>query len=393
MKLDWIRPLLGRKAPFTTVTIDVTRAGDRADREVEERWRALRRTLQDAGAPDSLLDELDDALDRPVRRPGAGGRVIVATDEDGILVDRVVRRAPTTSTATRGPVPDLLHAAIYADENVDHVVALVDRTGADLVRQGWGAADVVWRATIEGSHDEIENVRAGGTSEGRVENRAADSWERNAEEVAGALDGLVARDAPEAIVISGDKRAVGLVEAAVGPRTRSLLIGVPGGSRGPGAKEAAFGAAVLSAVDACRAKRRDAVLDRFEELHGQGTRGVASLGDVVAVLRKGQVAELVLAEDPTALDVTLWCGDDPFHLAQTRAELEDLGAQSLREVPARVALLRSCIAQDAGLTFAPEGREPVEGVGAILRWHDVSTPRDGLSAVSRPVQPGAKLPV
>jgi len=390
MKLDWIRPLLGRKAPFTTVSIDVTREGGRADREVEERWRSLHRTLQEAGTPDALLNELDEALGRPVRRPGARGRVVVATDNEGILVDRLVRVAPVTSTATRGPVPELLLASLYGDENVDHVVVLVDRTGADIVRQGWGAADVAWHATVEGGHDEIENVRAGGTSEGRIENRAADSWERNAEEVAAAIDGLVARDAPEAIVISGDKRAVSLVESALGQRARALTVAVPGGSRNPGAKEDYFQQQVEEALETCRANRRDRVVEKFEEHHGKGGRAVSSLADVVDVLRKGQVEELIVSEDvaqQTVVTGSVWVGDDPFEIAVTRGELEDLGIENLRELPASVALLRSAIAQDAGLTFAPAERAPLEGVGALLRWHDEPTPREGLGSLSRPTAP------
>lgn len=390
MKLDWIRPLLGRRAPFTTVSLDVTREGGRADREVEERWRSLRRTLEEAGTPASLLAELDEALARPVRQARARGRVLVATDDDGILVDRLIHVAPVTSTAVRSAVPELLLASLYGDENVDHAVVLVDRSGADIVRQGWGAADVAWRATVDGGHDEIENVRAGGTSEGRIENRATDSWERNAEEVAAALDGLVARDAPEAIILSGDKRAVSLVEAALGQRARALAVVVPGGSRSPGAKEDAFQQQIEEALEECRTKRRDVVLDRFDEHHGKGGRAVSSLADVVDVLRKGQVEELVISEEvaqQTLATGDVWVGDDPFEIAILRSELEDLGIENLREVPASVGLLRSAIAQDAGLTFAPAERAPVEGLGALLRWHDETTPREGLASVSRSTAP------
>lgn len=54
------------------------------------------------------------------------------------LLGRPLVTSPPSSRVARGATPDLLPAAVYSDEAVDHVVVTVDRAGADLVRRGWG---------------------------------------------------------------------------------------------------------------------------------------------------------------------------------------------------------------------------------------------------------------
>jgi hypothetical protein len=73
-----------------------------------------------------------------------------------------------------------------------------------------------------------------------------------------------------------------------------------------------------------------------------------------------------------------------MHIASARSDLEDQGVtHGLEELPAAPALLRAAIAQDAGLTFAPEGSvDLIEGVGATLRWYDEGTPREVAATMS-----------
>ena len=110
------------------------------------------------------------------------------------------------------------------------------------------------------------------------------------------------------------------------------------------------------------------------------------IADVVDVLTKGQVAELVLAEDPARTaepEPTLWVGAEPLHLAVDEATLSDMGLTDLRQMPASTALVRAALGQDAGLTFAPDGAaELIDGVGAVLRWSDGSTPHESAPSLS-----------
>ena len=69
-------------------------------------------------------------------------------------------------------------------------------------------------------------------------------------------------------------------------------------------------------------------------------------------------------------------GPEPLQLATTLAGLDGLGlAGSPRRMRAPAALVRAALAQDAGVTVAEEGEVSLtDGVGALLRWSDDSTP-------------------
>jgi hypothetical protein len=77
-------------------------------------------------------------------------------------------------------------------------------------------------------------------------------------------------------------------------------------------------------------------------------------------------------------------GPDPLQIALTRDELEAMGVdEGARELRADIALVRAALGQDAGLTFAVDGSvDLVDGVGAILRWTDSSTPSEAVLSQS-----------
>ncbi|GEA80098.1 baeRF2 domain-containing protein [Cellulomonas sp. CW35] len=386
MDLHWLKPLLGRTSPFVTVFLDATRAESAGESEAADRWKAARRELEREGAPGAVLDEIADLVAVPTGVRGPHGRVIVA-DGQGVLVDRVVGEPPARTIATFGPVPDLLPAVRAADEAVELLVVAVDRTGADLVwksaggaRPGVGEDGEPLHESVEGGHDDVHKTRENGLSR-RNQSRAEDSWQRNAEEVAAFLDKRVAERTPELVVLTGDVRAVALVCEKVGQQVRELVVEVPGGARGAGAKPDAFAQRVRAAVDELRARRRHAVLDRFGQALGRGEAAVTSLDDVVEVLRRGQVAELVLGDGALGAlqEREVLVGLQPLELATNQADLDTLGVADGRRYPAVVALVRAALAQDAGVTFAPDGAaELADGVGALLRWSDESTPSEQL---------------
>jgi hypothetical protein len=382
MKIDWLKPLVGRPGPFVTVYLDVTSADPAGDREVESRWRAVRRSLEQQGAPAAVLSRFDAVLERPVRRGHPVGRVLIG-DAGTILVDRILRTPPAVDQGVFGRAPALLQAARSADEAVDYVKVVVDRQGADLFWPLAGGSEVV-----DGSHDVINKASSTGVGRARLESRAEDSWERNAEVVAADLERQVRERKPEVVVLTGDVRAVPLVRSALSRPVAELVIEVPGGGRAGGINEGAFAAKVAEALDAFRIERSRGLLDRFRENQGREDGAVTSTDDVVAVLQRGQVAELVLgeelADDSPDGGPTLWIGPEPMHIAATAEDLAELGVTSgTEELPAVVALVRAALGQDAGVTFAPEGSvDLIEGVGAVLRWSDTGTPREVAATMS-----------
>ncbi|MGW6131288.1 baeRF2 domain-containing protein [Cellulomonas sp. NPDC055163] len=386
MKLDWLKPLLGRTGPFTTVYLDATRADAAGETEVLDRWKGLRRELDRQGAPATLLDEIEERVATQTRVPGPHGRVLIA-DSQGVAIDRVLADPPASNSAVHGPVPSLLPAARAADEAVSYLLVQVDRQGADLY---WsdeaGRLDGRQHDVVEGDHDVIRKVRSGdGWAHRRMQMRAEDSWERNAETVAAEIDRQVVDRCPELVVLTGDVREVPLLREALGHRTKELVVDVPGGSRAEGVKQDAFDERVQATLEAFRARRREEVLDRFRQEQGRAGAAVTQLGDVIAVLQRGQVAELVLHESVSTpasalAERTVWVGPDPLQIAVDRAGLEAMGVdEGARELRADIAVVRAALGQDAGLTFAVDGSvDLIDGVGAVLRWHDPSTPSESL---------------
>lgn len=389
MELHWLKPLLGRPAPFVTVHLDATRADASGDEEVAGRWRSLRKELERAGAAAAVLDEIEERVARPTGVAGPHGRVVVA-DAEGVVVDRVLKEPPAQSTAQLDDVPGLLPAVRAADQATRFLLVEIDRQGADLTWSDGTGLRVAEKESVEGDHDVLHKVReGGGLSHSRMQVRAEDSWERNAETVAADLDKQVVDKAPEIVLVTGDKRAVSLLCHAVAPRTKDLLVEVPGGSRADGVNQQVFEQRVGEALETFRARRREGVLDRYREALGRGEAAVTSVDDLVTVLQRGQVAELVLSEDVTLpgsslAERTLWVGPEPLQVASSEADLSGIGVTTgARRMAADVALLRAALGQDAGLTIAPDGAvETVDGVGAVLRWADESTPSEAVPSQS-----------
>lgn len=386
MDLRWLKPLLGRPAPFTTVYLDATRAESAGETETADRWRALRRALERDGAPSAVLDEIGELVATPTGVRGPHGRVVVA-DAHGVVVDRVLAEPPAQSSAVHGPAPALLPAVRAADETVDLLVVRVDRNGADLLRTSHGSRPDAGAHVehVEGGHDDVHKTREGGLDR-RSQTRAEDSWQRNAEVVAAVLDRKVAEQAPDVLVLTGDVRAVALVKEAAGRPVSELVVEVPGGARGEGVHQEAFDAKVAEVVAEFRRRRRQTVLDRFRQQLGRGEGAVTALDDVIEVLRRGQVDELVLHTSAlTGLgERELWVGPEPLQVAVDEDELAALGVgDDRRRMAAGVALLRAALGQDAGVTFAEDGTvELVDGVGAVLRWSDGSTPSEAVPSQS-----------
>ncbi|QZN86785.1 hypothetical protein [Cellulomonas sp. C5510] len=390
MELHWLKPLLGRPAPFVTVHLDATRADASGDEEVAGRWRALRKELERSGAAVAVLDDIEGRVTRPTGVAGPHGRVVIA-DAEGVVVDRVLKESPAQSTAVLDDVPVLLPAVRAADQATRFLLVEVDRQGADLTWSDGSGLKAAQKETVEGNHDELRKVKetGDGWKSRRVQMRAEDSWERNAETVAADLDRQVVEKKPEIVLVTGDVRAVSLLCHAVAPRTRDLVVEVPGGSRADGVKQEVFHQRVAEALEAFRQRRREDTLDRYRSELGRGGAAVTSVDDVVTVLQRGQVRELVLHEDVTLpgsslAERHLWVGPEPLQIASREADLEGIGVTSgIRRMPADVALLRAALGQDAGLTIALDGQvELVDGVGAVLRWNDDSTPSESVPASS-----------
>lgn len=378
MKLDIFGPVTAKQGPYASVTLDVTRVDPASSDDVVGRWRNVQRSLEEAGTPDETVEAIGELVMEPTGMGGEWSRVVIATRE-GVVQDLLVPgRAP--DAADWGPVPDLTPAVRGLSGTVPHAVIRVDRSGADIQVTGRVPADES-TLTVEGDHDVLTKVAAGGWSQQRYQARAEDSWQHNAGKVAAAVDRLVTKQGLELVLVMGDVRAVAELEDQLGSHTAERLVRLDTGGRSEGISEEAEHAAIEEALAAHRASAEAQVVARFEEQLGRAERAVEGLDSVTAVLQRAQVEELLLVDE---LDSggTLWVGERPDHVARTRAAVEELGSREATEVRAGAALVWAAACSDAGVTLLDPGQlAPSDGVAALLRWSDESTPHGNVPSM------------
>jgi hypothetical protein len=142
----------------------------------------------------------------------------------------------------------------------------------------------------------------------------------------------------------------------------------PGGQLDPELLEAVHG--VLLQRDL---RERERTLDRLREGQGHG-RAVQGLDPVIDALRRAQVDTLVLVDKPSAR-VHAWVGPEPTQLARDADELHDLGVDAPQPDRLDSAMVRALAGTSAALlTVPPEDVNLPDGVAALLRYGDASTP-------------------
>ncbi|GAB2672550.1 baeRF2 domain-containing protein [Thalassiella azotivora] len=374
MNLTWLQPAVTGKGPFTTVHLDVTRTGATSPHDIEVRWQGVRDELASGGVPKELLDDVARIVLEPTGRAGEHGRSVVA-GPDGVVLDRVLSRAPLRTSCHHGLVAHLMPLVRAMDGAVRYVLVEVDRAGAD-VHVVDPLADTREDHSVEGGHDVLHPVPGGGMSHRRFRSRVHDSWERNAEAVAKDVDKVVAEHQPEVVLVSGDPKALAELTGRLGQPARERLSVVDGGGRSEGVDDAAFAHRVADSLRKHRQVRMGDAVARYEQAAGQDSGAAAGLAATVEALRAGAVEVLLLHDDPSST-LTLWAGEDPLHLGTSREDVQALGAERVEEDRADAVLLRALVAQHGDVELVDTPDVLPGGVGAVLRF-DV-----------RPAVPGA----
>ena len=293
---------------------------------------------------------------------GRQGRSVFAND-DGILVDRVLPAPPLQESAHRGEFPQLLPLLQLIPFAVRQLLVVVDRAGADLHLRApenpsiaHGPNGLGEDATVEGGHDVLHKASVGGGPQhgwraDNFEARVEDSWERNADAVAEAVERALREHRVDMVMLSGDVRAMGLLREALGRETRDRLLEVPGGSRGAALDRGPFREALTRATEEFIAARQRDLEGRFRESQARDGASVGGATEVAQAIGRGQVEELVFVT-----------GGEP-------AGIEEL--------------LRTALAIDASVSALQEDALGIpEGVGALLRWKDEATPSNSIGSMS-----------
>ena len=379
MRVAVLQQLSGRRGPFVSVSMDVSRNSESSARETELRWQGHERELLRREAPRTIVEMAGPAVLASTGRAGGVGRLVVV-DPAGIALDLVLPQPPAREEVVFGPAPHLLPVFRALRDRSSYLLAEVDRTGADVVMvDAFGATEQ--GLEVHGSHDVVHRVPGGQTSQRRIQARAEDSWERNAAEIAGALEGLVSRHHPGVVFLAGDPVTVADLTGAAGRRLARLAVVLRSGGRADGASAAARDQEVrASLADRERAVRTD-LLDRFGTAEGRQEDALQGFDDVVDAVRRAQVEELFLHDDPSPTR-TVWVGGEPLQLGANRGEVVSMGFGQPIRTRADAALLWALVHSDAGITLLdPEDPDLADGMGALLRWSDRSTPHDGVPSM------------
>lgn len=153
--------------------------------EMEGRWRNLRDEVDGGTVPDKALLLLDDVVDGSHRK---GDGLIAITSGEEISFRRFLG-SPVPDSISMGALPHLLPLFDHRQGHPSYGIVLIDRAGAEIhVVDDMRDEEVI---EVEGDHDELRKVQPGGWSQRRFQNRADDSWERNAEKVAHRLARII----------------------------------------------------------------------------------------------------------------------------------------------------------------------------------------------------------
>lgn len=353
--------LVRGNGPFLSLYLNTERAVENAGPLSQQRWKTVRRDLEDRDVSNALLAEVDRLV--PDGHLEGDCLAVIGGVEQILHVEHGPAVSPHDD-ATWGPIPRLLPLVRWRQLEPPHVVVLTDRTGADLFGIRRGSPDL--EAEVEGEHDELRKVGPGGWSQRRFQQRAEDSWEQNAEQVAERVKRLVVRVRPAFVAVAGDVRAVSLLRESL-PDEVNELVHVIEGERPWEGKGDPIPEEVHELVGKHVREQTEALLARFEEEQGQHDKAVEGMEATARALAQAQVAVLLIADEGED-DQSLWFGPDPALLAPTDQELKELGVHPPEQGPARDVLVRAALGTGAAIRVVDDRRALDEGVAALLRW-------------------------
>jgi hypothetical protein len=359
-----LRSLLDTPQPVSSVYYRLE-ARPELEEAAELRWQALADRLTAQGADTATVRTLTSRALTSLPGSGtlaafaAGGELLYATEMPG---------ARQGDLAVHGPLPHLVPLMEWRQDHPAHVLAVVDRTGADLEAYPEGTTEAI-RETVTGTDDEIERNAPGGWSQMRYQHRAEDSWEHNAVRVAEALSRAVAGVSARLVLLAGDVRAMQyLTKHLPKPVLRQASIrSVNGGRSRDGAARERATQVEAETQRAAREETRD-LLRRMAEQRRPGGRTVEGVRPTLASLARGRVGTLVLTHDP--LDRrTAWFGPEPTHVSDRRRTLTRAGGPTTRAHLADVAV-RAALLTGADVRILEPDTEgaPGQGMGALCRY-------------------------
>jgi hypothetical protein len=353
--------ILDRTGPFATVYLTTESGIDNAAYRSEQHWKPVRGELADQGAPEAALAAIDPLVPDAHL---AGQCLCVVATADGLVHVEHSPDLPPADRAVWSVLPPLVPVLGWRQSFPPHVAVLADRAGADILVYRHGRAAVEDEAG--GDQDPLARSSPGGWSQRRFQQRAENTWEHNAADVATHLVDLVDRFDARLVVAAGDVRALELLQKAL-PGSVTERFEVVDGGRSEDGSEEEFARAVQRRLAGAVATDTVNLLAKFREELGQHDRAADGPEGTMAALAAAQVEVLLVHEDPTD-DRRALFGPEPTQVGLRPDILAALGVDAPTEAPLVDVAVRAALGTGSGVRVVPAGDGPTGGLGAILRW-------------------------
>jgi hypothetical protein len=369
MDIRSLRELVEVEGPFASVYLDSSHDTEDAEDLRRLGWQAVRDSLDEQGADAATLESLDDAVSRLPAVAGKSGRALVGAG-GRVLVDELLPAPPPRPGGRVSALPYLLPLVELAPRTVPHVVAVVDRTGADV----WavdGDGNRVFDDEVSGREHPVHKVRGGGWSHLSMQHRVEETVRHNLAEVAEVVRRLAERAGAALVVIAGEVQARTALHRSLPASCRSIAVETTVGQRADGGHT---DAELEQEVRRLVAEHGRVPVAETVRRFGTGRHtglAVDGLPDSLTALRDGN-AEALLMTHGALDDTTVWVGRRCDELARSARELTDLGLSEPSPVRGDEAVPMAAVAVGADLVVldpATVADQPLaDGVGVLLRY-------------------------
>ncbi len=329
-----LRPLVDADGPFLSIIIPAPSASADAAHRFDTECRNVLKQISSAWSDDEIADL--EAMIRSLPHD-AGDAVLVVHAAGGPTHVEFIENGVDQGRLDEGPLPRLAPLIEARQRTIAHVMVDADLSGADITAFDGGT--VIATEGVDGETEYIHRGHPGGWSQRRFQQRAENTWEENANDVADAAATLAKQTDSRLIVVVGPTRAQSMVVDSLSERVQIPVEKVQAGDPDAAAAEITRLTADIAATDTKR------LLEQVREGVGTG-RSSTSSKQLFEALETGRVETLLVHDDDDA-DMSATAGADGRLVDQAIA-----------------AALRT----DAAIHVVPKVALLDDGVAAILRW-------------------------
>jgi hypothetical protein len=368
VELHDLVPVLTADGPFVTVHVvsesDVEQAADKYELE----WKNILTELGGKGVDERTLHAIAAAKGR--HDEGASRLVVASTSDADVMIAVSLPQPPRTPLADVAALPHLLPLVEDVTTRVPYVLVVADRTGAD-VSAFYDTETAAGEITVLGRRTHERGPDRGSWKHIYHEFPAEQVWmNRIAHDIVSGVAQLARDISAELVIGAGDVRVLSAIQDELPPDLKPRWCTVEGG-RGRDGSDELIRERVRDTVSRHVVAKSLDMLEDYAQERGQLKRACEGVADVVAALRKAQVQTLLVTTGAPQ-DATLWFGPDATAVAETAAELRDLGVAEPLEGPLVDVCIRAAVATGADVQLVPHQLDtaPNGGIGALLRYAD-----------------------